>query len=152
MMMNKRTNGLLVMDIGDPIVSPDEAYACTTTTKETPPCGRSILYLKKVNEEEGDDIVHYGEHLRFVTNPYIFHKPLYLHSTQLTPQIFARFSRNCEVSLHSKAIYNTVWTILPPDGVQSPLIGRPVQANTELLVVHCGTQEYLSNDFINYSN
>lgn len=32
------------------------------------------------------------------------------------------------------------------------MIGAPVQANTELLIVHCGTQEYLSNDFINYSN
>ena len=61
MMMNKRTNGFMVMDIGDPIVSPDESYACTTTTKATPPCGRSILYLKKVNEAEGDEVVHYGE-------------------------------------------------------------------------------------------
>lgn len=49
------------MDIGDSIVSADEAYACTTTQKATPPCGRSILYIKKANEEEGDDVVHYGE-------------------------------------------------------------------------------------------
>ena len=61
MMMNKRTNGFMVCDIGDPIISPDESYACTTTTKPTPPCGRSIIHLKKVNEEEGDEIVHYGE-------------------------------------------------------------------------------------------
>jgi hypothetical protein len=45
MMMNKRTNGFMVMDIGDAMVSSDEAYACTTTKKVTPPCGRSIVYL-----------------------------------------------------------------------------------------------------------
>lgn len=81
MMMNKKTNGFMVLDTADKIVSPDEAYACTTTKKQTPPCGRSILYLMKVKEEEGNDFVHYGEQLRFVTNPYIFHKPLYLYST-----------------------------------------------------------------------
>ena len=59
MMMNKKTNGFLVIDIGDKIVSSDEAYACTTTKKETGPCGRSILSIEKVNKEEGDDIVHY---------------------------------------------------------------------------------------------
>ena len=37
MMMNKRTNGFFVFDIGDAIISPDEAYACTTTKKDTPP-------------------------------------------------------------------------------------------------------------------
>lgn len=61
MMMNKRTNGFMVCDIGDAIISPDEAYACTTTTKSTPPCGRSIMYIMKVKEDEGDEIVHYGE-------------------------------------------------------------------------------------------
>tara|TARA_B110000503_G_scaffold102662_1_gene153329 strand:- start:464 stop:649 length:186 start_codon:yes stop_codon:yes gene_type:complete len=61
MMMNKKTNGFLVFDIGDKIVSPDEAYACTTTKKETGPCGRSIILLEKVNCDEGDDVVHYGE-------------------------------------------------------------------------------------------
>jgi hypothetical protein len=82
MMMNKRTNGFMVCDVGDPVISSDEAYACTTTKKVTPPCGRSVMHLKKVDEEEGDEIVHYGEQIRFVTNQHIFHKPLYLHSTQ----------------------------------------------------------------------
>ena len=64
--------------MGDRIASNDESYACTTTLKETGPCGRSILFLQKVVEGQGDDVVRYGQELRFVTNQYIYHKPLYL--------------------------------------------------------------------------
>jgi hypothetical protein len=35
------------------------------------------LNVQKV-DQEGDEMVRYGEHVRFVTNPYIFSKPLYL--------------------------------------------------------------------------
>jgi hypothetical protein len=87
------------------------------------------LNVQKV-DKEGDDMVRYGEHVRFVTNPYIFSKPLYLMSSQCTPQIYARFSRNQEVCMNSKPVYNTVWRIIPPEGNISPLIGTPVQANT----------------------
>lgn len=41
---------------------------------------------------------------------------------------------------------------MPLEGEASPLMGCPVQANTELLVEHCGTKELLSNDFIPYTN
>ena len=71
----------MVFDMGDKINGLDEAYACTTTPKEVGPCGRSVCSIQKV-EEEGDDVVKYGEQVRFVTNPYVFHKPLYLHSCQ----------------------------------------------------------------------
>jgi hypothetical protein len=93
MMMNKITNSFLVFDMGDKITSSDEAYACTTTKNEIGPVGRSILSVQKV-DSEGDEVVRYGENVRFVTNPYIFSKPLYLMSTQITPQTYARFSRN----------------------------------------------------------
>ena len=43
--MNKKTNGFLVLDTGDKIVSSDEAYACTTTVKDIGPCGRSVLFF-----------------------------------------------------------------------------------------------------------
>jgi hypothetical protein len=84
MMMNKITNSFLVFDMEDKITSSDEAYACTTTKNEIGPVGRSILSVQKV-DSEGDEVVRYGENVRFVTNPYIFSKPLYLMSTQITP-------------------------------------------------------------------
>ena len=85
MLMNKMTNGFMVFDMGDKINGVDEAYACTTTSNMVGPCGRSICSIEKVDLEEGDDTVRYGEQVRFVTNPYILHKPLYLHSCQCTP-------------------------------------------------------------------
>lgn len=136
----------------DKIQSVDEAYACTTTTSGIGPCGRSILHVQSVDNPNSDGHVLYGEQVRLVTNPYIFHKPLYVHSCQLTPQIFARFSRNAEVCLSAKCNYNTVWKILPPDGPTSSLMGKPVQAMTELWLEHCATKEYLSNDNIMYGN
>ena len=58
--MNKKTNAFLVFDMGDKIISSDESYAVTTTTKNIGACGRSILYFQKV-DEDGDNIVKYGQ-------------------------------------------------------------------------------------------
>lgn len=151
-MMNKQTNGFLAFDMDDKITSVDEAYACTTTTNNLGPCGRSVLFVQSVNNPNSEDKVCYGDQVRFVTNPYIFHKPLYMHSCQLTPQIFARFSRNAEVCLAAKPNYNCVWKIQPPDGPTSALMGQPVQANRELWIEHCATRELLSSDNIMYGN
>ncbi len=52
----------------------------------------------------------------------------------------------------TKASYYTAWTFMPPGGMASPLIGTPVQANTELLIEHGATKELLSNDHIPYAN
>ena len=41
---------------------------------------------------------------------------------------------------------------MPPEGNPSALVGTPVQANTELLIEHCATKEYLANDHIDYGN
>jgi hypothetical protein len=49
--------------------------------------------------------------------------------------------------MNSKPVYNTVWRIIPPEGNISPLIGTPVQANTQLIIEHCATKEFLASDF-----
>jgi len=54
--------------------------------------------------------------------------------------------------LSTKSAYNTVWQILPPEGQSSHLIGEPVQPNTELLIDHCNTREYLSSELLSYGN
>jgi hypothetical protein len=60
LLMNKKTNGILVFDTGDKIISSDEAYACTTSIKDNGPCGRSVVFFQKI-DKEGDDIVKYGQ-------------------------------------------------------------------------------------------
>jgi hypothetical protein len=113
MLLNKQTNGALVFDSGDRITSHDEAYACTTSDKNIGPCARSIVVITKAEEDGApDDVIRYGQKLRFEATTYLIGKKLYLHSCQISPLAFARFSRNQEVCMIAKNIYNTVWRIV----------------------------------------
>jgi hypothetical protein len=112
MLKNLATNGILVFDSGDKITSNDEAYGCTTTDKPMGPCARSIISIVRAENDGSDNIVRYGQKIRLEGNSYLIGKKLYLHSTQISPLAFARFSRNQEVSMITKPIYNTVWKIL----------------------------------------
>ena len=97
MLLNKMTSGFLVFDMSDRITAHDEAYACTSSGKDVGPCARSVFIIQKVKEEgapPSDDIIRYGEKIRFESNPYIYNKKLYLHSVQVSPQSYARFSRH----------------------------------------------------------
>ena len=72
---------MLVFDLGDKITGNDEAYACTTTTKDVGPCARSVLQICKVeSEDHPDDVIKYGQEVRFVVNKWLHHKQLFLHS------------------------------------------------------------------------
>jgi hypothetical protein len=83
MVLNKQTNGFLVMDMGDKITSNDEAYAVTTTPKELGPCARSIFIFDKADpkDTQTDGLVHFGQKLRLLANPHLYNKKLYLNST-----------------------------------------------------------------------
>ena len=154
MLHNKQTNGTLVFDSGDKITSHDEAYACTTTDKEVKPCARSILILTK-GEDDGapDNVIRYGQKVKFEVNPYLIGKKLYLHSCQISPLAFARFSRNQEVCLIAKNIYNTVWRIVHANpNLRVSSMGQPVPANEGLIIEHCATAAFLSSDNISYCN
>ena len=111
MLKNQQTNGVLVFDSGDKITSHDEAYGCTTTDKQVGPCARSIVNIARAENDGSDNIVRYGQKIRFEGNPFLIGKKLYLHSTQISPLAFARFSRNQEVCMIAKPVYNTVWKI-----------------------------------------
>jgi len=81
MLLNKKTNGHLVLDIGDKIASFDEAYAVTTNNKGIGPLTRSVFVISRVdsNDEFNDDKVHYGQKIRIIANKFIFNKPVSFH-------------------------------------------------------------------------
>lgn len=151
---NCLTNAALVFDMTDRITSHDEAYAVTSTPKEIGPCARSVLTIERADLEDGapDDIVRFGQQIRILANPYINHKRLYLHSQQISPLAYARFSRNQEVCLSNKKSYETTWRIIPTSGIVSERAGEPVRAFEAVKIEHCATNHCLSNDFINYRN
>lgn len=76
MLLNRRTNGFLVTDIGDRIPYPDEAYAVTTNNRGIGPITRSVFVVSRVDEDDGftDSVVHYGQKIRVQSNRYIFPK------------------------------------------------------------------------------
>lgn len=81
MLKNKATNGTLVFDSGDRITSHDEAYACTTTEKSTAPCARSILVITKAEDDGApDNVLRYGQKIRFESTNFFIGKKTYLHS------------------------------------------------------------------------
>jgi Ca2+-binding EF-hand superfamily protein len=79
-------------------------------------------------------------------------KPLYLQSLPLSPMVYARFSRNQEVSVASKKNHSTVWRIQPTNGIREDKRGEPVNAKDAVILEHVATSQYLSNDEIMYCN
>lgn len=96
MLKSNLTQASLVFDMSDRITGHDEAYSVTSTKKDLGACARSVLNIERADLDDGfpDDVVRYGQQIHIAANPFINSKKLYLHSQQITPQAFARFSRN----------------------------------------------------------
>jgi len=82
MLMNKKTTGYLVFDMGDKIVTHDEAYANTTSKKAKVPSARNIFVLTRAEEDDDfeGDVIHYGQKIRIMANKFMTGKNLFLHS------------------------------------------------------------------------
>ncbi len=78
MLHNKKTNGFLVLDTGDKVPEQEEAYAVTTNNKGIGPMARSVFIISRGAEKDifPDDVVHYGQKIRIVSNPFIYPKPV----------------------------------------------------------------------------
>ena len=155
MLHNQENNADLVLDIGDRVVGNDEAYACTSNSNGIGPVTRSVFMIEKMDEKDGykDDIVHYGQKIRIVSNPLIFPKKLYLRSLSVSPLHFARFSRKQEVALQTQLNYDTVWIIEHSDPNQRFKAERsPIKANEWILIKHCATDQHLASQHVEYKN
>lgn len=63
MIMNKKTKGFLVTDIGDRASGLDETYMVTTSANNPGPITRSVFVIKKVEQMDifgSDEVVRYG--------------------------------------------------------------------------------------------
>lgn len=154
MLRNAATCGALVCDTSDKIQTHDEAYAVTTTDKPIGPQARSIFVIERADDKDGspDNCVHFGQKVRLTTNGNLMNRPLYLSSVAITPQAYARFSRNQEVCVINQKVYSTVWQIIPVNGSQKDRLGEVIRADEPIIFVHCATQQYLFSDKITYAN
>ena len=154
MLKSCKTGCSVVTNIWDIITSSDEAYAVTASRDAIGPVARSVFIIQKGNEKDGapDDIVRYGQDIRLVSTLQMMSKPLFLCSQPCTPLVFARFSRNQEVSMNAKSIYNTVWRIQPTTGSREQRRGECVKNTDAIMLEHVATNQFLSNDNITYQN
>ena len=108
MLQNKKTNGFLVIDIGNKIVCNEEEYSVTATPNNIGPITRSVFVIERVSEKDGftDDLIHYGQQIRFRSNDLLFDKLLYLRSLPINPMRCSKFTRLQEVTMHSQPIFN----------------------------------------------
>lgn len=75
MLWNKKTDGFLVIDMGDRIQSFEEAYAVTTSTRCPGPINRSVFIVVRAESTE-EGVVQYGDKVRILANSYISRKPV----------------------------------------------------------------------------
>jgi hypothetical protein len=153
--LNKKTEGYLVFDMGDKISTHDEAYATTTSKKASTASARNIFVIQKGDDDEDypDELVRYGQRIRLQANKFMTGKNLYLHSCQISPLCYARFSRNQEVCMHIKKIYNTVWIVEDVDpNMRKINHGKPIPANTAIIIRHAATGQLLASDLVDYRN
>ena len=136
--------------MSDRITTHDEAYAVTSCVGAGPMARSVVTLLPAEGKCEGP--VCYGQKIRIAANQHISAKGLYLHSCPVSPMAFARFSRNQEVCLHVKPSYSTVWEISPGNGRAKAKYGQQVKAGESIMLSHCATVQFLSNDHIAYTN
>ncbi|CAG9310039.1 unnamed protein product [Blepharisma stoltei] len=154
MLLNKKTNGFLVTDMGDKIEG-DEGVAVTASPQYRSPVARSVFILQRFSEDDGfpGDYLHYGQQFTLTVHPYLSQYPLYLHSLVVSPMRFARFSRHQEVCMAPRKNANTIWVIEHSDPkVRFEMNGHPVGANQAVVIKHNLTGQWLAADNINYKN
>jgi Ca2+-binding EF-hand superfamily protein len=155
MLGNQKTRGILACDLSDRIQLNDFGCAVTTSNLISGPVARAVFILGRISESDGfpGDYLHFGQPFALFSHPKLYPQPLYLHSTVVSPFSFAKFSRYQEVCLHSVRGPNTIWIAEHANPkVRFESEGTPVLANSDILIKHNQTGQWLSSDNINYRN
>jgi hypothetical protein len=97
MIQNAKTEGWLVMDIGERVPNLQEGYTvtCTSAGQNPGPMTRSVFKLLKeeaVDMFTSDKYVRYGQKVRIQANEHLFRKTLQLASAKQTPTVSAPLS------------------------------------------------------------
>lgn len=155
MLSNKQTTGVLAMNIMDKSKGYDEAYGVTTTPYVSGPNARNILVIERYEERDGfvGQVLHYGQKIKFSCNSQFYKRKLYLHSCHSSPSVHAPVTRNQEVCMTLKDVYDCVWEVEHIDPkVRFEMYGEPVQANDPILIKHSNTNHFLASDTVPYKN
>lgn len=148
LLWNHHAESFVATDLGDSQARDDGATHCAATcTKYSYPCARNALAIARVQDDgfaADDDILHYGQIVRFATTPGLG-DPLYLHSYPFAPTVCSKYSRNQEATFSSVPGQYTLWKVLhvnPQERLESN--GEPVPINTAIVLSHVCTSSMLA--------
>mmetsp|Transcript_125932 Transcript_125932/g.352612 ORF Transcript_125932/g.352612 Transcript_125932/m.352612 type:complete len:290 (+) Transcript_125932:90-959(+) len=156
MMLNHQAKGWLSVNPYDEVTKTSEAFIMTTSAMSNPTV-RNVFILDRVDDQDGydDDVIHYGQLVRFVVPPFgsKMRRATFLHSEMVTALAAAKFSRHQEVTGLAEPSGETKWQILYPDvTVRLEMEGEPVPAGSPFVLRHVQTGSFLASDEIPYTN
>jgi Ca2+-binding EF-hand superfamily protein len=155
MLSNKKTTGVIVLNLLDKSTGYDEAYGVTTTTKVSGPNARNILVIERYEERDGfeGNNLHYGQKIKLACNSQFHNRHLLLHSTHASPSNHAPNSKNQEVNIMLKDVYDCIWEIDHIDPkIRFEMYGEVIPANEPILIKHSNTNHYLASDTVKHKN
>jgi len=155
MLFSHQAKGYMAANPYDTVVKAHEAFAITTGPNGNS-CVRNVLELVRASDNDGytDDVVYYGQKLRFKLSPFSrIGADTYMHSEPVTALAASKFSRHQEVSVIAAPSGETLWQILYPDTqTRFEMDGEPVPAGSPLVLRHVATGSFLASDEIPYQN
>jgi hypothetical protein len=154
MLFNEESNGCVAYDNQEKIAS--DAWAVSTTWY-TEACARTVFQLVPYTGAPDskdrlftfdDDALHFGQKFHIqACLPTDAGEPLYLASFAKTPQRFARYSREQEVSVSRTKSWNTVFEVVCLDPTyRLEVEGQAVQSHTPFALMHSATRVFLASD------
>jgi hypothetical protein len=163
-LQNADTNGCLATDLDDKSCADgDDRFACTTTRVTKPQLRAAWVMLPVpskddafIAEDADPDVVHYGQRFVIQTSNGLANEPLFLSSTNKTHTSLSRVTSNQDVFLSANGGQKALWAAMHANAEYRPdMVGKPVKANSLLILVHQGTNVPLastsgarvSNDF-----
>merc|ERR1719502_716787 len=119
MLRNGETEGLLQVDIEDPVQVPDAPRAGThgvslSTGRIIASCPRNVMTISRASDNDGygaDGHLHYGQIFRLGGYPTLSDKALYLYSSQNS--VGESSQDETLMCLYPRAAAGTRWRILP---------------------------------------
>jgi hypothetical protein len=153
MVQNLKTQGWVVLDIGERVQNVEEGYSVSSTTGANPgPVTRSVFQvIKEDNPRDlfvNDEFVRFGQKVRIVANPHLFRKPLQLNSQKHTPTICAPLSQKQIVYANgANPSADGLWVIDYVDPVNRfEMEGQVVKVGEPVLIRHVNTNVFLAAD------
>jgi hypothetical protein len=151
---NADTNGCLATDLDDKsCVDGDDRYACTTTRVASPQLRAAWVLLPVPSKEDAfiapdadPDVVHYGQRFVIQTVEGLAHDPLFVCSANKTHSTLSRVTSNQDVFLTGNGGQKALWAAMHANAEYRPdMIGKPVKANSLMILVHQGTNMPLAS-------